>query len=168
MLRVLVPSDGSANSLRGIRYVVNACRKNPDIEIHVLNVQPPFSNYVARLTSRSSRRAFHQEQSEAALSPARQVLNRAGVPYTIHTQIGDRADCIADAARRLQCDRIVMGTARKNSLVRWVEDSVTIKVIERSSVPVEVIAGDAASMVERVGVPAGIAAGIFLLLTVTN
>jgi hypothetical protein len=35
-------------------------------------------------------------------------------------------------------------------------------------VPVEVISGDAASNLERVGIPAGIAAGMFLLWTVTN
>ena len=168
MLRVLVPSDGSANSLRGIRYVVNEWMKTPNIDIHVLNVQPPFSKHVARFISAASRMAFHQEKTEAALAPARQALNRAGVSYTIHTDIGDRADCIADAARRLQCDRIVMGTARKSSLVRWVEDSVTNKVIERTSVPVEVIAGDDASSLERVGIPAGVAAGIFLLLTVSS
>jgi nucleotide-binding universal stress UspA family protein len=142
--------------------------KNQDIEIHVLNVQPPFSKHVARFTSRACRMSFHQAQSEAALAPAQQVLNRSGISYTVHTKIGDRADCIADVARQLQCDRIVLGTARKSSLVRWVEDSVTNKVIERTTVPVEVIAGDAASNLERVGIPAGIAAGILLLLTVSN
>jgi nucleotide-binding universal stress UspA family protein len=168
MLRVLVPSDGSPNSLRGIRYVADEYMKNPDLEIHVLNVQSPFSNHVTRFTSGSSRMAFHKEQSAAALAPARQALNGAGISYIAHSKIGDKADCIADAARRLQCDRIVMGTARKSSLVRWVEGSVTNEVIERTTVPVEVIAGDAASKLERVGIPAGIAAGMFLLWTVTN
>jgi nucleotide-binding universal stress UspA family protein len=168
MVRVLVPSDGSPNSLRGIRYVADEYMKNPDLEIHLLNVQPPFSHHVTRFTSGSSRMAFHKEQSESALEPARQALNGAGVSYITHAKVGDRADCIADAARQLQCDRIVMGTARKSSLVRWVEDSVTNKVIARTTVPVEVIAGDAASNLERVGIPAGIAAGVFLLWTVTH
>ena len=168
MLRVLVPSDGSPNSLRGIRYVVREFMKNPDMEIHVLNVQPPFSNHVVRFTNGSSRTAFHQEQSETALASARQALDGSGIPYTLHTKIGDRADCIVDAARRLQCDRIVMGTARKSSLVRWVEGSVTNKVIERASVPVEVIAGDAASSLERIGIPAGLGAGLLALWVATS
>ena len=58
------------------------------------------------------------------------ALDRAGIPYTVHTVTGDKADCIADTAQRLNCDRIVMGTARKSSLLRWVEDSVTNQVIE--------------------------------------
>ena len=163
MLRVLVPSDGSPNSEYGVRHVVSEFMKNRYLEIHVLNVQRPFSKHVARFTSRRARMEFHQEQAEKALEPARQALDRSGIPYAVHTEVGDKADCIADAARRLRCDRIVMSTARKSSLVRLVEDSVTNKVIARTTVPVEVIAGDAASRLERVGIPAGIGAGLLVL-----
>lgn len=163
MLRVLVPSDGSPNSQYGVRHVVSEFTKNPDLEVHLLNVQVPFSKHIGRFTSRHSRNEVHQEQSEKALKPVRQVLDSSGIPYTVHTEVGDKADCIADAARRLHCDRIVMGTARKSSLLRWAEDSVTDKVLERTTVPVEVVAGDAASNLERVGIPAGIGAGLVLV-----
>ncbi|MDP1566311.1 MAG: universal stress protein [Polaromonas sp.] len=160
MSRILVPSDGSRNSLHGVRHVGKEYLKNRELEIHLLNIQRPFSSQVARFTSRRDRMAFHQEQAEKALEPARQALDRYGIPYTVHTEVGDKAVCIADAARRLRCDRIVMSTARKSSLVRWVEDSVTNQVIERTTVPVEVIAGDAASSLERFGIPAGVGAGL--------
>ena len=111
---------------------------------------------------------FHQEQAEKALAPGRQALDRYGIQYTVHTEVGDKADCIADAARRLRCDRIVMSTARKSSQVRLVEDSVTNQVIERTTVPVEVIAGDAASSLERVGIPAGVGAGLLVLWMATS
>lgn len=163
MSRVLIPSDGSPDSLHGVRHVVSEFMKNRNLQIHVLNVQPPFSKHVSDFTSRRDRMALHQEQAEKALEPARQALDRSGIPYTVHTEVGDKADCIADMARRLRCDRIVMGTARKSSLIRWVEDSVTNQVIERTTVPVEVIAGDAASNLERVGIPAGVGAGILVL-----
>ena len=163
MLRVLVPSDGSPNSQYGVHHVVSEFMKNRDLEIHILNVQRPFSKHIGRFVSKRIRIEFHQEQAEAALKPVRQSLDSSGIPYTVHTETGDKASCIADAARRLRCDRIVMGTARKSSLVRWAEDSVTNKVIERTTVPVEVIAGDAASPLERVGVPAGVGAGLLVL-----
>ena len=41
-----------------------------------------------------------------------------------------------------------------------VENSITNQVIERTSVPVEVIAGEPASKLERFGIPAGVGAGI--------
>jgi len=84
----------------------------------------------------------------------------------VHVEVGDRAKSITDTARRLRCDRIVMSTARKNSLTRLVENSVTNKVLELTDVPVEVIAGDAVSKLERFGVPAGIGAALLLLYTV--
>ena len=168
VLRILVPFDGSPNSQYGVRHVVSEYLKKRDLEIHVLNVQQPFSKYVGRFSSRKSRNEFHREQTETALEPVRQALDSSGIPYTVHTDTGDKADCIVDTAQRLNCDRIVMGTARKSSLLRWVEDSVTNQVIERTTVPVEVIAGNAVSSLQRVGIPAGIGAGILLVLTAAD
>jgi len=168
MRRVLVPSDGSANSQYGVRHVVNEFMKNPDVDIHVLHVQGPFSKRVAQFTSNQAQMEFRLERAGKALEPARQLLDRYGITYTVHTEVGDKADCIVDAARRLRCDRIVMSTARKSSLVRLVEHSVTNQVIARTTVPVEVIAGDAASSLERVGIPAGIGAGLLVLALAAN
>ena len=163
MLKVLIPLDGSSSSQYGVRHLMSEFKKNQEMEIHVLNVQAPFSRHVARYTSQRARTAFHVDEAEKALAPARQALDRSGIPYTVHVEIGNKADCIADAVSRLHCDRIVMSTARKSSLVRLVQNSVTNQVIERTTVPVEVIAGDTASGLERVGIPAGVGAGLLVL-----
>jgi K+-sensing histidine kinase KdpD len=78
--------------------------------------------------------------------------------------MGDRADEICRAAQQLQCHHIVMGTARKNSLTRMLEDSVTHKVLENASVPVAVVAGREVSRLERWGVPAGVGLSLSGLL----
>jgi hypothetical protein len=57
-----------------------------------------------------------------------------------------------------------MSTARKNSLTRMIEDSTTNKVLEKTSVPVEVIAGDSASKLERYGLATGLGAALALLI----
>jgi len=44
------------------------------------------------------------------------------------------------------------------------EDSTTNKVLEKTSVPVEVIAGDSISKLERYGFPAGLGAALALLI----
>jgi hypothetical protein len=82
--------------------------------------------------------------------------------------VGERAKTITDTARRLHCDHIVMSTARKNSLTRLVENSVTNKVIELTSVPVEIIAGDSVSKLERYGIPAAIGAALALFLAAAD
>jgi len=163
MATLLLPCDGSSSALLAVRHAVDAFRRGDVLMVHLLNVQPPFSAYVARHVSRELRADFHRERADEALAEARQLLDTAGVPYRVHAEVGDRARCIADAARRLRCDRIVVGTARKSALVRAVENSLTSQLLERCAVPVEVIGGAPAGALERVGIPAGVGAGMALL-----
>ena len=168
MLKVLVPVDGSRNCQFAVRHVIQQFMNHTAMEVHLLNVQLPFSSYVARFVSRKSLREFHRDEAEKALGPVKQMLDSFSIPYSAHSETGDRAKVITDMARRLRCDQIVMGTARKNSLTRLVEDSVTNKVIEITSVPVEVIAGDAVSKFERYGIPAALAALLAVLLAAAD
>lgn len=163
MAKLLLPCDGTSNALVAVRHAVDAFRRGEVRMVHVLNVQPPFSAYVARHVSRQLRADFHRECADDALAEARRLLEAGGVPHHVHTDVGDRARCIADAARRLQCDRVVIGTARKSALVRAVENSLTGQLLERCPVPVEVIGGTPAGALERVGIPAGVGAGVALL-----
>ncbi len=164
MLRVLVPVDGSRNSDYALRHVVNEFMNNPRIEIHLFNVQPLLSRHVAQFIGRKARDAFHRDEAEKALLPARKLLERFGVPFHAHVRVGNKASAIADEARRLHCDRIVMSTARKNSLTRMLQDSTTNKVLEQTAVPVEVISGDSVSKLERFALPGGVAAVMAMLI----
>lgn len=158
MLRILVPIDGSRNSHFVVPHVIREFMHNRALQIHLLNVQPPFSWHIARFVSKKSREQFHRDQAEKALRPVKRALEGFGVPYSLHVEVGDKPKLIAETARRLRCDHIVMSTARKNSLTRMLEDSTTDKVLEVTPVPVELIAGDAVSRFERSGIPAGIVA----------
>ncbi len=164
MKKILLPVDGSPNSEYAARHVLNEFMKNPALEVHLLNVQPPFSRHIANFVSRGSRSEYHRTQGEKAIMRVKKMLDNSSVPHTVHIEVGDKATLIPDFARRLHCDRIVMSTARKNSLTRMLEDSTTNRVLEATDVPVEIIAGSAVSRLERFGIPAGIGAAIVLLL----
>jgi Ca2+-transporting ATPase len=164
MLKVLVPVDGSPNCQFAVKHVIKQFMNNTAMEVHLLNVQPPFNRYIASFISSKSRQDYHREQAEKALRPIRQTLDGFGIPYSVHIEVGEKAECIADKARRLRCDQIVMSAARKNSLTRLIENSVTNKVLELTPVPVEVIPGDAVSKYERYGIPAALAGLLALLL----
>ncbi len=156
MLKILIPVDGSNNSLHAVRHAINEFRKNAALEIILLNVQAPFSQNIGRFVSRKDCDAFHRDQAEQALLSGSRMLDKLRVPYETHIALGSKASVIADMARRFRCERIVMSTTRKSSLIRMVEDSTINQVIELTSVPVEIIAGDEASRVKRYGVPAGV------------
>jgi YjbE family integral membrane protein len=164
MLNVLVPVDGSENSLAALRHAVEEYRRDHDLRLNLLHVQPRLSRHIARFVKPGDRDAWHHERAEAALSKARELLKSAGVPYEEQWVMGDRAEEICHAAQRLNCHHIVIGTARKNSLTRMLEDSVTSNVLENATVPVEVVVGRSVSALERWGVPTGVGLGLVSLL----
>lgn len=164
MQRVLVPVDGSRNAEHALRHVIAEFLRNPAIEIHLLNVQPPLSRHVSQFIRRRTRDEFHLAEAEKALQPARALLYGHRIPHAAHIKLGERAKVIADEARRLRCHQIVMGTARKNSLTRMLQDSVTDRVLAQTTVPVEIIAGDEVSRLERYGLPLGLGAALALLI----
>lgn len=158
MLKALVPVDGTSNCQHAVTHVLRERQRNSALEIHLLNVQRPFSRYVTRFIDSATIKAAHQEASDAALRPATQMLDAAGATYDVHSVVGEKAASIVAQAQRLRCDHIVVSTRRKNSLVRAVEGSVTNQLLELTTVPVVAIAGSAASKIERYGIPAGISA----------
>ncbi len=164
MRKILVPVDDSANSERAVRHIISEYRENPALEVHLLNVQAPFPRHISQFFSRKNLKSYHDDRSRATLRPVRRLLDDAGVPHTTHMAVGRKAQVIVETARSIGCDHIVMSTARKNSLTRMVEASVTNKVLELTTVPVEVIAGDAVSRLERYGIPAAIATGLGILV----
>ncbi|MEO6625080.1 MAG: universal stress protein [Burkholderiaceae bacterium] len=156
MLKVLVPVDGSDNALGAVRHAITEYQRHHELELHLLNVQPRLSRHIARFVSRHDRQSWHNDQAEAAMASARKLLVDAGVPYQTHWAVGERVSEICRNAASLGAHHIVMGTARKNSLTRMFEASVTSRVLEATPVPVEVVAGNAVSKWERWAWPAGV------------
>ena len=163
MRKILIPVDGTASALQAVRHVVNQFLTDANMEVHLLHVRAPFSQYVSRFVSKRNRHSYHRELAEKALQSARDLLDKHGVPHASHTELGETAVVIDRVAQRLRADQIVMGTARKSTLTRLVQDSVTSKVLETARVPVEVVAGAPASWWERIGVPATVGTALAAL-----
>lgn len=168
MLKLLLPVDGSANSLAAVRHVVNRFMGDSAMEVHLLHVRAPLTRHIAQFVSKRDRENFHKEEAERALAPARDLLNQFGVPHAEHVELGEKAATIHRVAQRLRVNQIVMGTARKNSVTRMLEDSVTNKVLEIAQVPVEVVAGQSVSKLEQFGIPAGVGAAVAFLLVAAD
>ncbi|MFO1323535.1 MAG: YjbE family putative metal transport protein [Burkholderiales bacterium] len=159
MQRILVPVDASKNTEVALRHVAQRALGEP-LDVHLLNVQPPFSRHIAKFVPRRSRQDYHREQADKAFARARDVLRKHGIAFTEHVRVGHKAPTIAEVATRHRFTRVVMAAARRGSLARMLDASVTSAVLDRTSVPVEVIAGGKVSALERYGVPAGVGAVI--------
>lgn len=168
MKRLLIPVDATPESRLAVRRAIAERLADPDLEIHLANVQPAFSRHVAQFTSRRTREEFRHERAMEAMEPCAALLLERGIPFTAHVERGDGAAALAELASRLGCERILVGTARKDALTRLVEGSLTTRLIERTPVPVEVIAGANETPWERFGIPAALAGGLVALMAMVD
>ena len=164
MVRVLFPIGDPRESCHAVRHVIKEFWTAGPMEIHLLHVQPRLRQHVGQFLVKEARDVFYRDQAERALSPIRLILDRAGTPYLVHTDIGPKASVINAAAAQLGCDCIVMGMTRTNALMRALEDSVIDKVLQLTAIPVVVIAGEKASKAERYGGPALVGGVLALVL----
>jgi len=139
MSRLLVEYDGSDNSKRALQYVVDLARDTGmALQIHVVNVQHEPIIYGEYVTS-----AMIDELNNSLMAKSRSVLDEAaamlqagGLTCETHTQLGNVAEQINDAVKRLGCDTVVMGTRGLGSFTGLVLGSVASRVIHEVSVPV--------------------------------
>jgi len=163
MKSVLVPVSELPNSHLAVERVMKEYYGDHDLRIHLLHVRRPLSRRISQFVRRSLRDDYHRERAALALGPARDILDKRAIPYEVHACVGDVAQTIADQARRLEVDRIVMATARRGSITRILEDSTTERVLHLTEVPVELVVSDAVSSVERWGIPVAVAAALAAL-----
>lgn len=126
------------------------------INVILTNVQPRLSKYLTRFVPSHNVHLFQQERAEKALEGAVDLLSKAGVAHTVHMDRGNAAEAIVACAEKTKSQKIVMGTTRKKALSRFFEGSVVNKVMALTDLPVEVVAKENASKLERFGIPIGL------------
>jgi len=140
MLTLLVPVDGSKNSLRAVKYAA-AQSKHCPVTLHIVNVEPPLDDYgmVRAYLSRRQHDKAVMARAARILARATSQVRPARVRCKTRAIIGDAPAVIANLARRLRCDAIVMGTRGMTLLGNLVLGSVASKVVHLSTVPVTLV-----------------------------
>jgi len=137
--RVLLAVDGSEYALQAVRHMLalrDDLRRPEALDLHLVNVQRSVSGDVSTFVAGETLDEYYRERSEAALAPARALLDAAGVTYKEHLRVGSPGAAIAEVARSLSCDLIVMGTRGLDSRAAVLLGSVAQTTVEHSSVPV--------------------------------
>ena len=144
MLRILVPFDGSACSLRALHHVV-AMQKTlrPALEVVLINVQPPAPVVDMMLDGRPSdvRRLTEPLKAQGAkiLESGQRILEQAGIASRSFAESGKEAQLIVDYAKTYHCEMIVMGTRDRGALTSTVLGSVANKVLQLAELPVVLV-----------------------------
>ncbi len=136
-MRILVPVDGSENSLHAIEFIASRATllgSHPDIE--VLNVQLPLPTRAGRLVGQDSLTRYYEDEAEKVFEPVREKLLAVGVKAQEAFLVGDPSDVIAEEAARFKADLIVMGSRGQNALKGLFFGSVSNAVLAKSKCPV--------------------------------
>jgi len=139
-MRILVAVDGSQAAQRAMKQAVVLARR-ARAELQLVNVQPPMPIYgmVRAYLHEGQYREACAALAEKALAPALRLAKRAGVAHRAQVIYGDPGKAIADAARKLKCGSIVMGTRGQGAVGNLLLGSVASKVIHLAKVPVTLV-----------------------------
>ena len=164
MFNILVPVDGSENALLAVRHTLGLASMRGDSQVHLLNVQPRMSRHAARFLSRRTLTDSQRETGRRRLSEAEDLLRASGVNYRATVMAGEPSSAAAQYAIENGINQIVVGTARRSTLMRLLAGSFTNELVRLVNVPLAVVAGSRPGVLERIGVPAGVGIGLTALL----
>ena len=140
MLKVLIPVDGSENSLRSVAHAVTLARNSTALSVELLHVHQAPSVREHAYRSHEQLEQIQHDETQQVLQPAQALLAAAGVAHTSASRAGDTAQAISDQARQSECDMIVMGMRGMGFVLGPVSiGSVSSKVLHASEVPVTLV-----------------------------
>ena len=140
MKRILVPVDGSDDSLQAVRAAIDQAKSSSGAKIHLLNVQPRiFSEETLNFMPVEKIDTCYFEWGSKALAPAEKLLLEAGLPFVSHRLVGPVAETILEKQRELGCDSIVMSTQGHGRIVGALLGSISAKVLHMAQVPVTLV-----------------------------
>ena len=140
MKRILIPIDGSERANAAVQEIIRQARAGAQAEIHLVNVQPPAfaeETMVGLPVDRID--TYYYQQSEKALAGAEQLLRDAGLAFAAHRAVGPVAETIADKARDLGCDAIVMTARGHGRIAGMLLGSVSTKLLHLVDIPVTLV-----------------------------
>ncbi|MGQ4555242.1 universal stress protein [Halobellus sp. GM3] len=134
---VLVPVDGSPQSLHALQFVSSEWDDARVTLLHVIN--PVQAGYRAGVLPSGSEEWYQEAKTEAEelLAESRERLGGLAVETTI--EVGRPAVAIVEAAQEPDIDHVVVGSHGRRGVSRLVLGSVAEHVARRSPVPVTIV-----------------------------
>ena len=136
--RVLLAADDSPASLRAVsRFVQEQDLYRQPLAVDLLNVQVPVHRDVSTFVDEDAIKDLHHEEGMKALAPARALIEKAGLPCTVHIGVGDFAHVVAHYAKTLGATQVFV-TDTERSEGSALGDAVAA-LSEHAQVPVVIV-----------------------------
>lgn len=134
---VMVPVDGSANSLRALSLACRRARARRGSIVVALNVQPAMPP--SRINPREVIRDHHERMSAEVFQKVAVVAKREKVRVEQEMVVGMPAEAIVRQAIHHRAIEIVMGTRGLGGVKGLFMGSVAMKVVHLSKLPITLV-----------------------------
>ncbi|MCL4744660.1 MAG: universal stress protein [Burkholderiaceae bacterium] len=137
-MKILLPTDGSRNALRAVKYVAkfSTLTKEPS-KVTLISVHDDVSlRHAQRFVGKKAVDDYLRDLCEADMADARKVLDKAGVKHDMIIRTGHVAAEIAKAGDEGKYDLIVLGSKGRSALKNLLIGSVASRVAEIATIPV--------------------------------
>ena len=142
---ILIPTDGSAVAAKAVKAGI-ALAKEHGARVTGFHAAEPVPQRLygeGYVVDKEMAKEFERRQLEAArkhVGALARAARKAGVPFTPLVETSQRPyDAIVDAARRRNCDLILMTSHGRKGLAAVLLGSETRKVLTHARVPVLVV-----------------------------
>jgi nucleotide-binding universal stress UspA family protein len=141
-MKILVPVDGSAASLRALQFAIDQVKTHRADSLIVINVQNLSTLGLSDGAGVMPPSWIEQEEEKASrqvLEQARKLCAKSGVPHTLRAERGGIAATIARATQEEKADQIVMGTRGLGEIKGLLLGSIATQVLHLVDVPVTLV-----------------------------
>lgn len=139
MHTILVPVDGSNHALKALDHAITLINDGLKADIHLINIQPSIVPFLELpLYDYALFEESQQSQANKILNTAGKLLEKSGIKYTKHFEIGP-VYAIVDYAKAQKCDMIVMGTRGMGPFLNLILGSTANLVVHMADIPVTLI-----------------------------
>lgn len=140
METILLATDGSAHAERATQYVARLGTVLRDIEVVVLNVQPPIHDWQMHGVTREHIAKHHAQAAEHILARAEALLKIAGVrTHREYRHAEDPGTMIVQVAKEKSATMIVIGSRGMGAIAALMLGSAAQRVVQQSNIPVLII-----------------------------
>lgn len=143
LLRILVPINANDDSRWGIRYAVRRQRGGAQVEVILLHVGEPITQWeVLRFRNQQEIARFQAESAQTFIDEAMGLLTAAEIPGRGLFKQGEVVFSILDTAEETECDEIAMPPPHTGFPGLFSRDIVEAVMRRQRDVPVVVVNGE--------------------------
>jgi nucleotide-binding universal stress UspA family protein len=142
--KILVPVDGSADSLKALKFAESMTEKlgSEVVLLHVSELNPyqlMYDTVISPLPWLNEAASMLEAHAKEVIEKAKSHVPALANKLQVKTMIGNPGEIIPQVAEENGCDLILMGTRGLSDLKGLIMGSVSHRVLQRSKVPVLIV-----------------------------